>query len=97
MVNLSEKTLNLNGSEFVQAPLNGDSQGIQLLFAEGLITELAAGERILIVEGLEAFRLRYEDNLPIAGQWSRNLSNGGERLTLLGDGLLIHQFAYPDD
>ena len=97
LVNRSEKTLDLTGAEFVQAPLNSNPQGIQFLFAEGLITELAAGERILIVEDVEAFHFRYGDNLPIAGQWSGNLSNDGEQLTLLGDSLPIQQFAYSDD
>ncbi|MDG2380298.1 MAG: Ig-like domain-containing protein, partial [Pirellulaceae bacterium] len=97
LVNRSEKTLDLTGAEFVQAPLNGDPQGIQFLFAEGLITELAAGERVLIVEDVEAFRFRYGNDLPITGQWRGNLSNGGEQLTLLGDGLPIQQFTYSDD
>ena len=49
------------------------------------------------MEDVEAFHFRYGDNLPIAGQWSGNLSNDGEQLTLLGDRLPIQQFAYSDD
>lgn len=43
---------------------------------------LAPGARILVVENRDAFVFRYGGGLPIAGQYTGNLNNGGENLTL---------------
>ena len=97
LVNIGNQTIDLTGAELVRAELNGDSQGLEFNFADGTLTQLAPGDRVLVVEDVEAFQHRYGENLPVTGQWSGALSNGGEQLTLLGDGFTIHQFAYSDD
>ena len=65
-------------------------------FADGAIRQLLPGQHVLVVEDLEAFQFRYGTELPVAGQWQGGLDNSSEQLTLLGDGFMIHQFAYDD-
>ena len=64
------------------------------------IFELAPGERILIVKNPAAFEFRHGPGLPVAGvfQNGTNLSNGGERITLInsGTGETIQSFSYSD-
>jgi hypothetical protein len=46
----------------------------------------------------EAFLLRYGANLPLAGTYTGNLSNGGERLKLaFGAGAPVIEFSYDDE
>ncbi|MGI9240691.1 MAG: chitobiase/beta-hexosaminidase C-terminal domain-containing protein, partial [Verrucomicrobiales bacterium] len=60
---------------------------------------LSPGQRVLLVNDLAGFQLRYPA-VPlsqIAGEFSGSLSNGGERLTLLAtDNLPIRNFTYND-
>jgi len=61
------------------------------------VREVAPGGRALFVANLAAFELRYGTNLPIAGEFTlnSNLSNDGERLTLLAaDASPIVSFVY---
>ena len=51
---------------------------------------------MLVVENLDAFALRYGNDLPVTGQWQGRLSNGGEVLRLSAGEQTIHQFAYDD-
>ena len=95
--NISSSTLDITGAQLVAAELEGDPQGVRFDFTDSAITQLAPGERLVVVEDVEAFRFRYGDDIPVAGQWTGGLSNGGEQLTLLGDGFTIQQFVYSDD
>ena len=64
--------INLNGVQF--------SDGVEFTFGN---VNLAAGERAVIVEDINAFRERYGDSANVLGQWSGALSNDGERVTLV--------------
>ncbi|YCM43333.1 lamin tail domain-containing protein [Verrucomicrobiaceae bacterium 227] len=56
--------------------------GITFSFAGSDKTDLAPGERLLIVSNLEAFQARYGTGHPVAGEYSATLANGGELITL---------------
>ena len=83
--------------QFVQAPLGGEPQGIEFEFGQGTIQQLGPGERVLVVENQGAFRIRYGDQLPVAGQWSGGLNNNTEQITLVVGGNTVQQFSYDDD
>lgn len=88
------QSLNLNGVQFVQEVINNDNQGISFTFGD---IDLAPGERIVIAEDLAAFEIRYTDSVNVAGEYSGNLSNSGETITLRdATGQTIQQFAYDD-
>ena len=72
--------------------VDGDNQGIEFDFANASITSLAPRDRLLVVEDVAAFEFRYGDDLPVAGSWSGGLSNGGEQLTLIDNGITVQQF-----
>ena len=56
------------------------------------------GEHIVLVKNPAAFHSRYGESIPIAGVYSGNLSNSGERLVLLdASGQTIHDFTFLDD
>jgi hypothetical protein len=74
--NSSPATLDLTG-----ASIEG---GIRFDFSAGGATSLQPGERLLIVENLEAFASRYDlERILVAGEFSGNLSNGGETFSLI--------------
>jgi hypothetical protein len=81
-------TLDLTGVKF--------TEGISFDFTFGAVTNLAAGQTVLLVRDLDAFSMRY--SVPpgsIAGQYSGNLDNEGERLRLVDAvGEKILEFAY---
>jgi hypothetical protein len=59
--------------------------------------ELAAGEYVLVVKDINAFEAQYGTGLNIAGQYSGNLRNGGERVELQdAAGKNILDFRYED-
>ena len=58
--------------------------GIRFDFSAGGATSLQPGERLVIVENLEAFASRYDlERILVAGEFSGNLSNGGETFSLV--------------
>lgn len=86
--NISETTLDLNGVR-----LTG---GIEFVF--GRIT-LQPGRYVVVVDNLVSFRSAYGMGINIAGEYSGNLSNGGEQIILqLPDPLeaAILRFRYND-
>ncbi len=86
------ETLDLAGAKFVD--------GIEFEFASSDVTSLAPGERVVIVENSDAFRLRYGAGIPVAGEWSGALANGGEMLVLAAPDdspILEFTFAANDD
>jgi hypothetical protein len=59
--------------------------------------ELAPGGYCLVVQDAAAFAARYGPGLPVVGQYTGSLSNGGERLELQdAAGRIIHAFEYSD-
>jgi hypothetical protein len=73
--------------------------GITFNFSSSSIRYVAPGASVLIVNKLNSFQTRYGhayDSL-VSGEYSGNLSNGGERLRLqAADGSTIQDFVYDD-
>lgn len=93
LMNVGTTTLDLNGVRI--------ADGITFDFTGSSVTTLPAGERVLVVKEESGFIARYGSGQPIAGEYSGNLSNGGELLRLAyGDGdtpgNLIRSFTYDD-
>lgn len=86
LLNISQRTLDLSGVAF--------TEGITFTFPDN--TLLAPGERLLLVKNTSAFTARYGAGLPIAGNYTGSLSNGGERLLLTSGGNVIQDFSYSD-
>lgn len=77
LLNTGSAEINLVGFE-----LKG---GIDFTFSPtNAITSLVAGGRLLLVKNLAAFQARYPAAPPVAGEFSGNMSNDGERLALFG-------------
>jgi hypothetical protein len=74
--NAGAEPVNLAGIHF--------GAGIDFTFGSGVISNLAAGERLVVVKNLEAFRARYGAAPVVAGEFSGTLSHSGERLSLEG-------------
>ena len=96
LVNISNRPLDLRGAELTVQQTDQGDEGVAFQFADGSVTTLQPGERVLVVENLDAFRFRYGDGLPVAGQWSGRLSNSDELITLSAFGNVIQQFRYQD-
>jgi hypothetical protein len=58
---------------------------------------LAPGERVVIVENAEAFALRYDDPVLVAGQFTGGLGNSNERIVLMAGDQVLADFRYSDD
>jgi hypothetical protein len=91
-------------TEFIELT-NAGSAKINLsmvLFTKGIDfafpnLELAPHAYTLVVRDPAAFKARYGDDLPVAGQYTGNLANGGERLQLQdAAGQVIEDFSYDD-
>jgi hypothetical protein len=96
LVNVSQAPIDLTDVRLVQVTIDGAEQGVDFPFAGSDITRLDPGQRVLVVEDEAAFRFRYGDHLPLAGQWTGRLGNGGETVTLQVGGVTTLQFAYDD-
>jgi len=73
--NVSDRHVDLGGLAF--------TTGIGFAFDDSLLGRvLAPGERILLVNNLAAFEMRYGGGLPVAGEFSGSLSNDGEQLII---------------
>lgn len=84
--NVGNNRLVLTGIKFVD--------GIEFEFPDGF---LEPGARLVLVKDAEAIALRYGDEVPVAGEYSANLSNGGERIQLAGAlGEMLLDFEYRD-
>ncbi|MFC7337797.1 lamin tail domain-containing protein [Haloferula chungangensis] len=93
LLNLSEShTIELTGTRF--------SDGIIFDFTGSNVIQLGPGERLVVVSNLEAFTNRYPGVSAslIAGEYTGNLDNSGERITLLDStDSVIKDFSYGDD
>lgn len=95
LMNTGAQTLNLTGVRFVMV----SGAGIDFDFSTAPLRTLEPGEKILLVNDRAAFEIRYGTGLSgqMAGEYSGNLSNDGELLTLLdGGGGVIRSFTYND-
>jgi CotH protein/Fn3 domain-containing protein/lamin tail-like protein/chitobiase/beta-hexosaminidase-like protein len=89
LLNTSDSSISLNGVQVIE--------GVTFDFATSKIPSLAPGATVLIVENANAFEARYDSGLPVAGEYSGNLSNGGEQIVLTdSNSLTIHDFIYDD-
>ena len=98
LVNISAEPISLDNVQFRMAPVDeNDPEGIDFAFKDGEVQRLLPGERIVVVEDLDAFAQRYGDTKSVAGQWAGRLANRGETLTLMIDDAVAMQFAYDDE
>ena len=71
--------------------------GVTFLFATSSIPSLPPGARVCVAENVAAFGFRYGAGLPVAGQFTGNLSNGGETVQVVhSTGGVIALFTYDD-
>jgi hypothetical protein len=97
LVNISNATMELAGIELVQTTVGDQTEGVTFDLGRGSIRRLEPGQRLVIVENLAAFELRYGTRLPVTGQWTGGLSNSSEQITLMSDGQIRQQFIYDDN
>ena len=96
LVNTSDQTITLQAVQLQQVVVGNDIDGVDFDFADAAINQLAAGERLVVVENLDAFQLRYGSDIPVAGQWSGGLGNGGETIQLGTSDSVFQNFTYDD-
>jgi hypothetical protein len=73
-------------------------RGVTFDFTGSAFRSLAPGGRVLITRDAAAARFRYGQHLPIAGNFTGGLDNGGETLRLLDrHGFVIQEFTYDDE
>ena len=90
--NTGTDVLDLNGMRFVD--------GITFDFTGSAVTNLAPGNRVLVVRNQPAFEVRYGTALNplIAGQYSGGLTNGGEQVRLVNAlDQVLQEFTYDDE
>ena len=92
LLNISPNTIDLQKVQLVTI----DDQGVTFDFGQSDIKRLGPNERVLVVENTAAFAHRYGDDLPVAGEWSGRLSNGGETVYLASAEEVFLQLAYDD-
>ena len=87
LVNVGPEPVNLRLVEF--------TDGIRFVFPG---YELPPTGACLVVRDREAFEAKYGLNLPVAGEYTGALNNGGDRIELRdAAGQVIHTFAYDDE
>jgi len=89
LVNFSQENIDLSSVRL--------TDGIIFDFSESLIRVLGPGEKLLLVKSIDAFRIRFGTDFDglIAGEYSGQLSNGGEQLRIIGqEDSVIHEFSY---
>jgi hypothetical protein len=96
LINVSNSPIDLTGVQFVQTTVGDQTVGVGFDFSRGAVRRLEVGQSVIVVEDEAAFRLRYGNALPVAGQWSGGLSNGSETLTLMANETIVQQFTYRD-
>ena len=85
LINTGSETLRMSGVQFVD--------GVTLTFGAGI--DLLQGKRLLVVANRVAFDLRFGSGLPVAGEFSGSLNNGGEKIQIIDSvGENILEFSY---
>ncbi len=86
LTNIASQSINLNLVQF--------THGIGYTFPS---FELPAGGYCLVVKDLAAFQAKYGSKLPVVGEYTGSLDNGGERIELVDAvGEVIQSFTYDD-
>jgi len=90
--------IELQNTGAIPLDLSGARLDDAVTFTFPAATVLAPGARILVVANTAAFGMRYNTaGLNVAGQWTGNLDNGGEKLKVYdGRGEEILEFSYGD-
>jgi len=96
LTNIGSAPISLAGASLDMVTTPTGDQGVSFAFSSGAVQQLGAGQRLVVVNNLAAFEARYGKNLPVAGEWSGGLGNGGEQITLSAFGSVIQQFTYSD-
>lgn len=87
LTNVGDEAVNLGMARF--------THGIEYTFPS---FDLPAGGYCLLVRDIAAFEARYGGTLPVLGEYTGNLNNGGERIELVdAAGAVIHDFKYKDN
>ncbi|MDA7896034.1 lamin tail domain-containing protein [Akkermansiaceae bacterium] len=88
--NIGNQTLDLTDLSF--------ADGISFNFSDGLVTSLAPGAPVILVQSLDAFRQRYGSGFDalLAGQFGGALSNGGEQIVVETSAGVVRGFSYDD-
>ena len=82
------------GTETIDLGLVAFTNGVSFTFPS---MDLAPAGYVLLVQDIDAFEARYGADLPIAGQFTGRLDNGGERIELQdAAGQTIHNFRFRD-
>lgn len=95
--NVSNQTIDLSDVRLVRATVDGELQGVDFAFADGVVLELKPRARVVVVENIDAFEARYGSDVLVAGQWSGQLSNQSEQLTVSVGDQVLQQFRYSDE
>ncbi len=86
LYNTGSSAINLTGAGF--------TDGIKYTFPSII---LEPGEYTVIVNNYRAFLMRYNEDVPVAGEWEGNLSNSGEKIVLESpSGKKILELTYDD-
>lgn len=96
-LNISDQIVDVSGVRLAQTTDGDNTIGLDFDFGSGAIQELQPGERLIVVESLEAFQLRYGESLPVAGQWSGGLNNASERIIVMAGQDILQSFEYSDE
>lgn len=88
LLNIGAQAIELDGVHFADG----------ITFAFGAESLLDPGERAVIVRDIDAFQARYGSAVSIVGEYSGQLSNGGEPLSLeVEGGSVLRGLTYDDD
>ena len=83
------------GTETIDLNLVAFTDGIDLAFSA---VQIEPGAYCLVVRDAAVFEAVYGPDLPVVGQYTGSLNNGGERIELQdAAGRVIHAFRYRDD
>jgi CotH kinase protein/Lamin Tail Domain/Chitobiase/beta-hexosaminidase C-terminal domain len=89
LLNVSSGSIDLSACDFTTGI------GFDFDLASPITRTLPAGGRIIVVGNTEAYAMRYGSGATIAGQYSGNLNNSGERVTLTAaNSSIIASFTY---
>ena len=79
------------------------TSGVEFSFADSEVTRLRPGGRVVVVRDLEAFSAHYDSlqndtaSIRVAGEYTGELNNAGEQITLVDGDVTILDFTYSDD
>ncbi|MCA9198863.1 MAG: chitobiase/beta-hexosaminidase C-terminal domain-containing protein, partial [Planctomycetales bacterium] len=96
LMNVSTSTIDLSSAKLVRTVTADGEQGVEFDFANSAIQRLVPGQRVVVVENIDAFELRYGSGISVAGEWSGGLSNNSETLQLNVGDQVLQRFAYDD-